>query len=469
VRLVSKCWRDLVAKVWHSKQTLKLNEESIVKLTSLTSQQINRKSVNFQMYAAILNKVNSNKLLSLEISTSNSSRQLLSVYDFAKILDLASHKCTHLQSLTIKSSAKYKLEIFPNNSFAKLIRHCPNLTHVDLKNSFGLVDLSVEVLFDSCPQLKSLNLTNCNLIIGICFKKVNKALRKITLDYCSNIREENVVKMLNQNRSLTFLSLNGVEIGPRVFYYVINNLKMLQVLRISKHDFDYMNSFFSAFKETSEQFANTSLHLTKLDLSNNLGNNHLFASILKNCASLKSLNVDYCKNLSDDMFTSFGINAPLEQLHLTGLNITDTTLQTLGQIKSSLKRLVVNKCRRLTSRGLGLALERLSALEVFEVQQTLADNFVLFMALNLARFEPKRCVRILGQETQLDVFELNILYPDNKMGNGVTLSNLVKFCPLSNEQYSTEMAISYKFMSVELTRPEFLTIHECDWQKRLES
>jgi hypothetical protein len=466
MRLVSKCWREIVTQVWLSKQTLVLSEENIFNSSSPTSE--GKKASIFYLYANILNKINCSKLVHLEICTSNNNRKLLSVYDFAKTLALVSQKCSNLQSLSIKSSNKFQLGIFPNNSLSDLIRRCPHLTHVNLKNAFGLVDSSIETLFDSCQKLKSLNLSNCSMIIGICFKKVNKALREITLDYCDNMGEENLVKLFNQNKNLRYLSLNGVNIGPRVFYYVINNLKMLEVFKISKHNFDFLSSFFSGLKDESEQFLNTSLHLTKLDLSYNLGNNQLFASILKNCVSLKCLYVDYCKNLTDEMFTTFRINSPLEELHLTGLNVTDVTLQTLSQLKNSLKKLVISRCHRVSSREIGHTLERLKMLDFYDVQSTSVDNFILFIAYNLVKYESRK-IYILCQKTQIDFFEFNILYPNNHLLNSrLEFSNIISLCPDANDQYSTDMLVQVESLSVELTRPEFSTFYDLDWQRQMQ-
>ena len=458
IRLVCQRFYDLSTKTWLSKQNLSLNEEDIfgMSLSSSTSQ----RNVSFhKIYAQILSKINGSKLKRLEIATSNNFRSLLSAYELAKFLELVRMKCTSLTHLSLKSCLKFsKFSIFPNNNFSKLVRQSPHLVHVDLNNSFGIVDSSIEVLFDSCANLRSINLTNSNLLIGICFKKVRKCLERITLDYCMNIREENLVKLFNQCQTLSYLSINGVEIGPRVFYHLITNLKTLKVLKISNYNFNNPSNNILMLNQSTE-------HLTKLDLSYNFGNNQLFASILNKCTSLKCLNVDFCQNLTDEMFTSFPINAPLEQLNLTGLSITDLTLRNLGErLRTSLKCLSLRKCRQLSSRGIGHLLEIFTNLRWIDLRETQTNNFALHILSCSSIQSRPNSLRVLAQDTQLDIFEINILYPswDFSVEN-LEVSNLAVICPELNEYYSTDMQIKFFNLIIETTRPEFSLVYEIDW------
>jgi hypothetical protein len=62
-------------------------------------------------------------------------------------------------------------------------------------------------------------------------------------------------------------------------------------------------------------------NLERLDLSGSNNNDLTVASVLKNCLSLKQLDLTYCKNLTDKMFQIYDINSPIEDLNLSFINV----------------------------------------------------------------------------------------------------------------------------------------------------
>ena len=75
----------------------------------------------------------------------------------------------------------------------------------------------------------------------------------------------------------------------------------------------------------SEELEKIEFHLWKnlraLDLSGSKNCNKIIGKLLRNCESLKYLDISSCKELSDDMFKVDQIRAPLEELNMSFLNV----------------------------------------------------------------------------------------------------------------------------------------------------
>jgi hypothetical protein len=140
--------------------------------------------------------------------------------------------------------------------------------------------------------------------------------------------------------------------------------------------------------------------LESLNLFGTIGDNLLFSSIMRNMRSLRVLNLDYCTGVNDQAFTLSKISCPLEELHLSNLNIGDASLESLRQVSGSLRKLVVKNCIRLTNISIAVCLEKLVNLCYFDVRNTSADNVLLKTALSFS----KRKIYLVCQNSQIDVF-----------------------------------------------------------------
>ncbi len=463
MRLVCKQWNYLVSNTWKSKISLILDEENLYGKKIYVSNS-NKTPLNFLLYTNTLNRFNASKIKHLELRVSTNERQILSVCDLAAFLEIISRTCFNLAQIKLISSAKFMHDIFPNNIFIKLVQNNRNLVRVDLKNFYGIVDSSLEALFDSCPNLETLNLKNCALLIGICFKKVNHALKILKIDSCSNIEEENLIILLNRNRNFRELAFHRFELNSKIAPGLISTLKNLEQLEITNEE---LNELFKLDLRRDENFniLATSNNLVKLNLSHNkIDNSKQFASILENCHLLKYLNVNYCRNLTDEMFTACSvINAPLENLLMTDLDITKVTLHALKQKKISLKKLSIRKCKKIGWRSIGNAIEDFVNLEFYDVRETHANNFLLLNAKLLTDFDQNRNINLKCQKTSVDIFELDPNYPC-LTNSDLKIDDIVHFSYDFHKNYSTDMRVKYKTLVFDMTRPEFTScVYDLDW------
>ncbi len=148
------------------------------------------------------------------------------------------------------------------------------------------------------------------------------------------------------------------------------------------------------------KFKHSQQHLKSLSLFGSIGDNLLFSSIFRDLENLRVLNLDFCTNINDNAFKMSKINSPLEELYLSNLNISDASLESLQQLSSSLKKLVVKNCKRLTNIAIAVCVEKLENLGYFDVRNTNADNLLLKTAFSFS----KRKIHILCQNTSIDVF-----------------------------------------------------------------
>jgi hypothetical protein len=145
-------------------------------------------------------------------------------------------------------------------------------------------------------------------------------------------------------------------------------------------------------------------NIEKLNLFGSVVDNRLLSCILTSFTNLVYLNLEFCTNVNDEMFTlaSSFINCPLEELYLSNLNISDVALESLVQIKETLRKLGVRNCKRLTSKVMAQSLDKLSNLVYFDVRNTNTDNILLKTALN---FSGKRKIYLLCQNSSIDLFQ----------------------------------------------------------------
>ena len=148
------------------------------------------------------------------------------------------------------------------------------------------------------------------------------------------------------------------------------------------------------------QFAH--LNTEKLNLLGTVGNNMLFSCILNRLHKLKYLSLDFCTKISDQTFTLQRINCPLEELCLSNLHITDASLESLIQVKETLRKLVIKNCKHLANIAIAQCLDKLPKLEFFDVRNTCADNLILKTALS---FCSRRKIYLLCHNTNIDVLQ----------------------------------------------------------------
>ncbi|GLU09813.1 hypothetical protein SLE2022_266530 [Rubroshorea leprosula] len=192
-----------------------------------------------------------------------------------------------------------------------------NLTNLKILDLSGN-DLNISILtsLSELPSLKSLSLTNCNLMIasnhedGVDFEKLAR-LRHLEFLSLSDNKDlnNNILSYLSSFSSLKTLMLSNCRLNKSLSTRELSNLRNLRVLDISSN---HIESLKSSQDEQNLRF----VHLEVLDLSNNFFNNNVL-SFVSEFSNLKSLNMEEnnLKGLVD--VTKFDALKSLEVLYMS--------------------------------------------------------------------------------------------------------------------------------------------------------
>lgn len=319
------------------------------------------------------------------------------------ILPMIIAECPSLVYLNIS-----KLNI-SNFNLGRLIKKSKTLKELNIAHCNQITDATIIRLFHYCKELEKLNITFCSLITGKCFggKANAEKLVHLVIDGCENITDSSLTSLFNYNKNFTYLSMKRTnQYSSEVILSIINNLSKLETLLLTDIGFNCL----IGLDLNSIKFENlTSLH--KLDLANSNGDNTLVSSLLLKCVSLQSLNISYCLKITDDTFTSATIKSQLQELNLSYIkHITDLTIESLSQIRASLKILKLKGCSNITNEGVSKIISESPNLIYLDVRSNiLINNDILETALLM-----DRKIHILCEDTKVNPVEFCYKYDNAK-------------------------------------------------------
>ncbi len=196
--------------------------------------------------------------------------------------------------------------------------------------------------------MEIIDLSYCKSLIGKCFEGVEKlrSLHTILINYCTNMLDQHLIDFISTNGPYIthgfYASSSGSSKLTKQFYEsVVSNLTSVHRLALT------------CLQTDQSEHLHMLSNLVELDLNSSEANNRAFALILNKCDRLRTLNLSWCANLTDQAFDLYPINAKLDSLDLSyDSNVTDITLQKLAQYLShSLKELKIAYCLGMTSEG----------------------------------------------------------------------------------------------------------------------
>ncbi len=244
---------------------------------------------------------------------------------------------SHLKTLNLN---QFKFPIKELN-ISKILPLCPHLKNID----FGCfpTDDSVLIALSNLKKLEKLSLSlSQNVTQQGLYALSQIKLKELTICGGSQLQDQDV-EFLAKIPTLKALSLNH-------FTHLTDNALMflkdcsLTSLSLKENTFtsEGMGKFFSEFKEIQM--------LVHLNLSNTNCDLHTLVSLSK-CKGLKTLELDYCKNLRDQGFEHL-IDLLLEKLSMYGCsNITDQALSSIGNMMQ-LQNLTLSHCTKITDHGI---------------------------------------------------------------------------------------------------------------------
>ncbi len=348
---------------------------------------------NYDFFQTIMYRINPYNIRHLDFSdyrarleeNSNECLLFLSLY------------CPNLERLILNGLLRSEDFRIYEESFKLMCSNCTKLQEIDLSLS-NINDANLSVLFSNCKFLNSINLAFCSSITGDCFWNHDLAFKKVKIEECTNLKEENIFCLLDKNKkNIEILTINNQLISNPLLYHILNHMPKLESLELHVCGLERIGS--SSLNHLNELNIFHSLHT--LDLSYSYGNDELMSFILQYCSSLKNLVLNNCEMLTDKMFWLRQINSPLEKLNLYSIGITDLTLKSLKQCASSLKWLKLMGCFELTSEGVANALHNLTSLIYLDVRFTTIDNHVIDKILEL-NFQHPIYIRCQGSAVNLD-------------------------------------------------------------------
>jgi hypothetical protein len=253
---------------------------------------------------------------------------------------------------------------FTNGRIRYLARKCRGITHLCI-NSHSIHDDGLNSISEFLPQLKYLNLKDCDNLTSNGFKEAANKLTNLTELYLDNCRlvDDEAIKPIAQNcRDLEHLSIAScTELTDESIFYItacLPSLKYLDISRIRMTDI--------ALNRVS-QFCRQLETLIISELSNETTIDGV-CKVLKHSGShLINLDLSLCtQQVTDNVIFTIGVCCTsIQNLNLYyDSQLTDQSLVTLGLKCRDLKILNIAKCHLLSDDGVSNLQQALPTLKV---------------------------------------------------------------------------------------------------------
>jgi hypothetical protein len=254
----------------------------------------------------------------------------------------------------------YFLSVRTRDIVTSIALNCPNIEEVNLNFQNKIVDEQIEALFVHCTKLKKLDLTCGKSINGECLLYARN-MTYIALNHCSEIKNMDLVHQFLKNNKTTLVSFHFrnylYRYSPAILKFIaeIPSIMEVSLSLTGMNDMDKL-----AVLPKLEKLDLTCSHLIdKVDLS----------KLVCKSRSLKFLELDAAKYISDDLFSYGPITAPLEYLNLGYCEaLTDLTLHAIVRnVSRSLKTLKMCQCAGFSADGVVEAAKRMPQLTLIDV------------------------------------------------------------------------------------------------------
>jgi hypothetical protein len=381
--LVCRRWRDLIIRgFWQSLSEITIDEKFIDKWFSQKPYFYKRKknehpkSLIYQTFKRILRRTSKTNLTYLDISY---VAELFDDFYEPYCLDVIADRC---QCLTFLSLNNFK--IFANSTiqFTNLIATvCSKLETLYLRKSL-IRDIHLKHIFSRCHALTHLDLGNCSKLIGESLNELPTSIVYLNLESCVALSELYVTEMLKRHPQIKFLYLN--EVCEDYNYTAKETFLSL----IGQHMTSLITLSLTINKNDTRRLMSISTllpHLTFLNLTRSYCHDAALAQVLHSCVNLSTLILANCGGVTDNVFCSKQIHAPLSNLVLNYcIELTNNTLNSIWtQLYHTIFKLDIEGCQYMTCSGvcnLLSALPHLNHLNVNRMQ--CVDNRLLEKALN---------------------------------------------------------------------------------------
>ncbi|KAL7133253.1 hypothetical protein ABFS83_12G128400 [Erythranthe nasuta] len=255
-----------------------------------------------------------------------------------------------------------------NATLARSTNSLPALTTLSLKGAYRLSDAGLNTLVSAAPSLKSIDISQCPMLTsdGICLlaNSLQLVLRELYIDNCHGIDAMSILPALLKLENLEVLSLAGIQTVCDDFvskFVSIHGCRMKELVLA-----DCIELTDSSIKVIGD----TCSKLRAIDLSNLCKLTDISIGHLANgCRAIQMLK--FCRNaFSDEAIAAYldVRGALLNDLSLNNvIQVSNHTALSLARNCRNLRSLDLSWCRNLTNEALGLVVDSCSSLEVLKL------------------------------------------------------------------------------------------------------
>ncbi|KAH6823059.1 hypothetical protein C2S53_002053 [Perilla frutescens var. hirtella] len=254
------------------------------------------------------------------------------------------------------------------SALARSPNSLPALTAISLKAAYRLSDAGLSMLTSAAPSLKSIDISQCPLLTseGICClaSSLRLVLRELYIDNCHGIDAMLILPALLKLENLEVLSVAGILTVCDAFvsqFTAAHGCRMKELILA-----DCMELTDSSL----EVIGDTCSDLRAIDLSNLCKLTDISIGHLANgCQAIQTLKL--CRNaFSDEAIAAYldVRGASLKSLSLNNIiQVSNHTALSLARNCKKLRTLDLSWCRNLTNEALGLVVDSCLLLEVLKL------------------------------------------------------------------------------------------------------
>ncbi|KAK3222515.1 hypothetical protein Dsin_009540 [Dipteronia sinensis] len=243
-----------------------------------------------------------------------------------------------------------------------------SLQSLDVSYCRKLTDKGLSAVAKGCCNLRILHLAGCRFVADGLLQAISKNchnLEELVLQGCINISDSGITELVNGCQNIKILDINKC-----------SNVGDVGILSVSKSCSSSLKTLklLDCYKVGDESILSLAKFCKNLETLIIGGCRDITDDSMKFLAaarqiSLRNLRMDWCLNITDSSLTCILTQCRnLEALDIGCCEeVSDAAFQGLGEIELSLKVLKVN-CPRVTVAGIGIVLEKCTALEYLDVR-----------------------------------------------------------------------------------------------------
>ncbi|RHZ86725.1 hypothetical protein Glove_46g11 [Diversispora epigaea] len=252
-----------------------------------------------------------------------------------------------------------------------IINYCPNIIHLDFKNSVGVSDETLIKIASSYPNLKHLNLWDNQMISdrGLCkIAQICNKLEYLNISYCRSITDKSLITIAESCRNLQeFYFSEAYWITDKSISHILNsctNLRSLDIafsrgeikdadMLIQAHlKIEYLDfASVMAFQNDSLIVAiiRSSSNLKRFNISGNDIGDEVVEAVANTCHELEYLDLGGCGFITEPSICNVIRFCPkLQHLELEFCDISDTTIKEIARSCLNLKYLDLDSCENIS-------------------------------------------------------------------------------------------------------------------------